>query len=272
MASFQLVSDIHLEAPPAYDLFDIPSKAPYLALLGDIGYVKDDGFFAFVEAQLRKFQVVFLVSGNHEPWHSTWATAKDRLKHFSDTIRKRKASEESRDAQYSLGEFVFMDQTRYDIGPDITVLGCTLHSKITQSQEERVSLSLNDFYRIKNWDMECHRAAHEADLAWLNNQVTDLAQSDPHRKIIVFTHHSSTLDARATDPIHVNSPVTSAFATDLTGEPCWEKPQVRLWAFGHTHYNCDFVDSRTGKRIVANQRGYYFAQSKGYDPELVVRV
>lgn len=44
MASFQLVSDIHLEAPPAYDLFDIPSKAPYLAILGDIGYVKTTAF------------------------------------------------------------------------------------------------------------------------------------------------------------------------------------------------------------------------------------
>ncbi|KAF4239045.1 hypothetical protein CNMCM8980_009529 [Aspergillus fumigatiaffinis] len=238
MASFQLVSDIHLEAPPAYDLFDIPPKAPYLALLGDIGYVKDDGFFVFLEGQLRKFQM-------------------------------RKASEESTNAENKLGEFVFMDQTRYDICPDVTVLGCTLHSRITQSQEERVSLSLNDFYHIENWDVESHRTAHEADLAWLNKQVTNITRSDPHRKIVVFTHHSPTLDARATDPAHVNSPITSAFATDLTGEPCWEKPQVRLWAFGHTHYNCDFVDSRTGKRIVANQRGYYFAQSKGYDPELV---
>ncbi|KAF4213941.1 hypothetical protein CNMCM5878_009861 [Aspergillus fumigatiaffinis] len=272
MASFQLVSDIHLEAPPAYDLFDIPSKAPYLALLGDIGYVKDDGFFVFLEGQLRKFQMVFLVLGNHEPWNSTWATAKDKLKRFSDSIRQRKASEESTNAENKLGEFVFMDQTRYDICPDVTVLGCTLHSRITQSQEERVSLSLNDFYHIENWDVESHRTAHEADLAWLNKQVTNITRSDPHRKIVVFTHHSPTLDARATDPAHVNSPITSAFATDLTGEPCWEKPQVRLWAFGHTHYNCDFVDSRTGKRIVANQRGYYFAQSKGYDPELVVRV
>ncbi|KAF4273725.1 hypothetical protein KXV81_007286 [Aspergillus fumigatus] len=269
MASFQLVSDIHLEAPPAYDLFDIPSKAPYLAILGDIGYVKNDGFFAFLERHLRKFQAIFLVLGNHEPWNSTWATAKDRLRNFSDSIRQRKASEESTKAENKFGEFVFMDQTRYDICPDITVLGCTLHSQIAQSQEERVSLSLNDFYHIENWDVESHRAAHKADLAWLNNQVIDLTQSDPHRKIIIFTHHSPTLDARATDPAHVNSPITSAFATDLTGEPCWEKPQVRLWAFGHTHYNCDFVDNRTGRRIVANQRGYYFAQSEGYDPELV---
>lgn len=50
MASFQILSDLHLEAPKAYDLFDIVPKAPYLALLGDIGNVKDDGLFIFLEA------------------------------------------------------------------------------------------------------------------------------------------------------------------------------------------------------------------------------
>lgn len=44
---------------------------------------------------------------------------------------------------------------------------------------------------------------------------------------------------------------------------------VKVWAFGHTHYNCDFEVERGGEvgrlRIVANQRGYYFAQSEGFD-------
>jgi hypothetical protein len=42
----QILSDLHLESPKAYDLYDIPPKAPLLALLGDIGNVVShkDGF------------------------------------------------------------------------------------------------------------------------------------------------------------------------------------------------------------------------------------
>ncbi|KAK3372637.1 hypothetical protein B0H63DRAFT_527469 [Podospora didyma] len=38
--SFIILSDLHLESPKAYDIFDIEPKAPYLALLGDIGNVE----------------------------------------------------------------------------------------------------------------------------------------------------------------------------------------------------------------------------------------
>jgi hypothetical protein len=41
----QILSDLHLEAPKAYDIFEVVPKAPYLALLGDISNIvlhKDD--------------------------------------------------------------------------------------------------------------------------------------------------------------------------------------------------------------------------------------
>jgi hypothetical protein len=52
---------------------------------------------------------------------------------------------------------------------------------------------------------------------------------------------------------------------------------VRVWAFGHTHYNCDLVlereEANTGPiRLIANQRGYYFAQADGFDVDKVVAV
>ena len=88
----------------------------------------------------------------------------------------------------------------------------------------------------------------------------------------MLTHHSPTLDARAVDPRHRGSAIQAGFATDLRGEPCWESGRVRAWAFGHTHFNCDFVDERTGKRVVANQRGYYFSQSAGFAADKVVEI
>lgn len=264
--ALQILSDLHLETPASYDLFHIPAQAPYLVLLGDIGNVKDDGFFEFIETQLHKFQIVFFLLGNHEPYYSNWSTAWAKIRAFSDMLNTKRQSQSKK-----LGEFVFLNQTRYDLAPDITILGCTLYSQVTQAQEERVSFGLKDFYHILDWAVEDHNAAHRADVAWLNHQVSDIVRSNPQQKIMVFTHHSPVGgDSRATDPVHANSSISSAFATDLTGEVCWETAQVCLWAFGHTHYNCDFVDERTEKRIVANQRGYYFAQAKEFDPAKVI--
>jgi hypothetical protein len=67
---------------------------------------------------------------------------------------------------------------------------------------------------------------------------------------------------RAADERHRKSetaPVASGFATDLGREECWTNPSVALWAFGHTHFSCDFSDGGRGKRVVANQRGYDMA-------------
>ncbi|KAL4799048.1 acyl-CoA dehydrogenase/oxidase [Aspergillus venezuelensis] len=251
MAALQIVSDLHLEKPRAYDLFHIPRKAPYLALLGDIGTVKDDEMFTFLEAQLQTFELVFFLLGNHEPYDSSWSSVRDRVKKFQDDIDRR------REQEPALGKLVFLDQTRYDISEDVTVLGCTLYSRVPAAQNEMVSFRVNDFYYISDWTVEAHCKAHEADLNWINEQVLQIVASKPHQKIIIFTHHSPTVDLEASDPAHINSPISSAFSTDLSQEPCWQKPQVRLWSFGHTHYNCDYTEQRTGKRVMANQRALY---------------
>ncbi|KAB8068551.1 hypothetical protein BDV29DRAFT_162287 [Aspergillus leporis] len=158
MACFQILSDLHLESPKAYGLFDIPPQAPYLALLGDIGNAKDHGLFTFLEAQLHKIRVVLYLLGNHEPHHSSRATAREKIQDFSDTINQKRAHEDRQ-----MRQFVFMDQTRYDITADVTVLGCTLYSRLSKEQEMRVSFGLNDFYHIDDWTVEAHCNAHEAD-------------------------------------------------------------------------------------------------------------
>ena len=265
MAKFQILSDLHLEDPSAYDVFKISPTAPYLALLGDIGVVKDDGFFPFVETQLRQFKIVFFLLGNHEPYYLTWDKARQELQQFSNSVRQRSTAE-------AIGEFVFLNQTRYDLSLDVTVLGCTLFSRIDKIQKERVSFGLNDFYYINDWTVEEHTAAHEADLGWLNEQVSQIAANEPRRRIVVFTHHSPvTQDPRAVDPRHKNSPLSSGFATDLSTQECWTSPLVRLWAFGHTHYNVRFEDG-TGKMVVSNQRGYYFSQARAFDDRLVIAI
>jgi len=273
MAEIQILSDLHLENPSAYDVYEFLPEAPYLALLGDIGLVKDDGFFTFIETQLRKFKIVFLLLGNHEPWYLTWTETKERVKQFSDSIERRRSSPDDSPATGGLGAFVFLDQTRYDISPTVTILGCTLYSEVLEKYRENVSFGVNDFYYIENWTVEDHNVAHEADLKWLNTQVAQIAASEPHRKIVVLTHYSPIAqDVRAVDPRHANSPLSSGFATDLSTQECWMNSRVCLWAYGHTHYNAEFTEEGTGKLVVSNQRGYYFSQAKGFKSGKVVRV
>ncbi|KAK1770116.1 Metallo-dependent phosphatase-like protein [Phialemonium atrogriseum] len=264
----QILSDLHLEAPKAYDIFDIVPKAPYLALLGDIGNIaphKDD-CLAFLTRQLNQFRAVLFVPGNHEAYSSSWPQALEILRAFEQTAR--------RDA--SLGEFVLLDRAVFRLPghKNIVILGCSLFSYIPPESHMAVSVGLNDFYQTRDWDVGAHNEAHGRDVAWLNTQVADLEQSDA--EIMIFSHWSPSKDARAIEPRHAESPITSAFATDLSGQACFKSDKIKVWAFGHTHYNCDFeVERENGAgplRLLANQRGYYFAQAEGYDGEKTVEL
>lgn len=262
----QILSDLHLEAPKAYDMFEIVPKAPYLALLGDVGNIvaHEDDCLGFLRRQLGQFRAVLLVPGNHEAYHSSWPDTLHVLRAFEADVR--------RDA--SLGEFVLLDRGAYRLpGTDVTILGCSLFSSVPPESHMAVSLGLNDFFQTADWDVDAHNAAHRRDVAWLNAQVAGLPDD---ARIMVFTHWSPSRDARAAEPKHAGSPITSGFSTDLSGEACFRSERVKVWAFGHTHYNCDFsVDRGDGAgplRLLANQRGYYFAQAEGYDGEKTVDV
>lgn len=260
----QIVSDLHLENPAAYDVFEIPPTALHLALIGDIGHAKDEGLYEFLRKQLRNFRTVFFLLGNHEPYHSSWDSARSRLYDF------QKAMDEECQSVKGLGRFVFLNRRRFDLSPKVTVLGCTLYSRVDPEQTDYVSFGLNDFYHIKDWTVEDHTDAYTTDLTWLNEQVSTLAATQPDRHIIILTHHSPTMDPCSIDPNHASSKISSGFMTDMSAEDCWINANVKVWAFGHTHFNCDFIDGKTGKRIVSNQRGYYFSQAKGFEVQKVI--
>lgn len=274
-AQFQIVSDLHLETHPSYDGFRLRKTAEYLALLGDIGHVGDDRFLSFLEKQVQRYWAVFFLLGNHEPYHLDFPAAKSRMRAFADRMEaKRRTS--------TIGRFIFLDQTRYDMpGYRLTILGCTLFSHITKEQAASVASRLVDFKDIVDWTIEQHNLAHQSDLEWLNAEVAKIAREQPTRNIAIFTHHSPCSAKEATRPKHRNSEVSSGFVTNLEREECWMNPRVKMWAFGHTHFNCDFedkVDGETGietstetstgtrtKRVVANQKGYYLLPERDFN-------
>jgi len=60
---------------------------------------------------------------------------------------------------------------------DVVILGCSLLSSISAENHMAVSLGLNDFFVINDWDVDSHNEAHKWDIAWLNTQVAELEQS-----------------------------------------------------------------------------------------------
>lgn len=222
----QILSDLHLEAPSAYDNYEIPPKAPILALLGDIGQACDPGWIEFLERQLSIFHTVLLVLGNHEPYHSDWNRAREVVRTFNESYEQRRSA--------SQGTLILLDKTRVDVSDTFTILGCTLHSKVDAKYEEQISFGVNDFYYIEGgWDVSRHCQAHQEELAWLNGQVTSIARESPHRRIAILTHHSPCMTADSVDPKHASSPISSAFSTDLSDQSCWTSQNVKLWAWPH---------------------------------------
>jgi hypothetical protein len=275
---FQILSDLHLEMGAFnshYSLFTIPPRAPHLALLGDIGVPSAQDpltgpFASFLRRHLLAFTTIFYVPGNHEAYHSKWDDVALFFERFQAGLASFRAEQEQ--AGRDVGRFVYLQKGRYDFEEDaVTVLGCTLFSRIPSSDFQRLGMGLNDFHVTTSWTPRQHTRAHEEHLGWLNERVKELEGSG--RKVVVFTHHAPTRDERAVEPRFKGGVLQSGFSTDLSGEACWMEREVKLWAFGHTHYNCDFVDG-SGKRVVANQKGYDFQGrgTAGWDPEKVVEV
>ena len=232
MVLIQIASDLQLETHPSYEDFDIPTTAQYLALLGDVGHVCDEAFLEWLERLLGRYNTVFFLFGNHEPYHMRLPTAKSRIRTFAARLDSLRVKE-------SIGQFVFLDQTRYDfsgVSSDggVTILGCTLFSRESPYQAKDVADRFVDFIDIIDWEVGEHNDSHEADVDCLNNQVESISKEAPERNIIILTHYCPSVDQRTKNRRYQKSTVDSGFMTDLSGQICWKNSSVKLWAFGHT--------------------------------------
>ena len=252
---FQVLSDLHLENPitaPRYDSFRLHVEAGNLFLLGDIGLVVHAELFQFLRTLLEQHGGcrIFYVLGNHELYQTTYENACSLMRNFEQEAKKDFG-----------GRFIFLCRDRYDLNGTITILGCTLWSSIQREQELDISSRSADLSierGIRDWSLERHREEHQRDIAWLNSQISMIESDEPCRQVIIVTHYSPTTHPRANDPRHTRSSVSSNFLTDLSQEKCWLSSIVKLWAFGHTHWCCEFLvnENGDGVRIVSNQRGY----------------
>lgn len=242
--AFQILSDLHLELGLQYSSFEVPPSAPDLILAGDIGRLADyDAYVDFLGRQVRSFEHVFLVLGNHEFYGLSYEEGLARAQNLL--------------AEPTLhGRLILLHRARYDL-PDsnVTLLGCTLWSRIPEAAAPVISAKVKDFQRILDWTVSTHNTVFEEELNWLQNQASSIYLEATPRKIVVVTHHGPCVP-ECSRPEHASNPWSAAFATDLLtadGRQKWTAG-IKVWVYGHTHFTTAF--QKGGVRVVSNQRGY----------------
>lgn len=264
----QIVSDLFLEIDNSYSTHVIKPKAPFLALLGNIGRVGNmcrvgwpspiySEFAQFLFRQLAQFRVVFFVAGSHESHTGTWAETVAFFRVFRAVARQRQRKGED------LGDFVFLDRNHYNLdnidfdlggqGHEVTVLGCTLFSLIPEELAARATAEVPDFHKIEGWSVKKHNEAHARDLKWLDTMVLGLC-AEGRRIVIVLTHFSPTLCEEAVHAQDRAEGMEETVGAELSKSLCVKTNAVACWGFGHTQRNCqaEFM----GRMILSNQRGH----------------
>ncbi|CEL02816.1 hypothetical protein ASPCAL03979 [Aspergillus calidoustus] len=166
-ASFQVLSDLHLEINQQYPSFEIPVCAKHLILAGDIGRLVDyDNYRSFLQRQTDRFELVFLVLGNHEFYEDKLAAGLQKASQLEQEpcLKKR---------------LILLHLGRYDIpGSCVTILGCTLWSDVPDEARDIVRSRIQDFKKIQKWTVDDQNESHRADLAWLLSELESIERKN----------------------------------------------------------------------------------------------
>jgi hypothetical protein len=209
----RILSNMNLEVPKTYDIFEIAPKAPYLALLGDTGNValhKDD-CLAFLTRQLiNQFQAVLFVPGNHEAYHSSSPERLDILRTYEQDVHKNPL----------LGDFVLLDRAAFLPESNIAILGCSLFSFIHGKVTWRLVSGSTTFSKLMT-RMLMRTTWHMSKILLGLTRRSYILNNLKSKSRFFFLHWSPSQDTHTIDSRHTGSSIMSVFSTDLSGEACF---------------------------------------------------
>lgn len=211
---FAYISDIHLERWPkntftycyTYPIFN-SHKTRGLFLAGDIGRPSMPNYARFLEYCAFEFPKVFLIAGNHE--YDRYKVSEYWI--VEETIREIVEKIPNQNV-------VFLQNEKYDLCQDYSILGTTLWS-------ERVNGEL-----------------HKESVTWLKSEIERESQSQNQsqnediqdkrkRSLIVMTHHVPT--KLLIEERYINNYKNHRnFYSNLE---YLIKPPVAHWICGHSH-------------------------------------
>lgn len=203
---FQYFSDVHTEMlksnPKKILKLDIQPLAPYLILAGDIGDPFSQVYYDFLEMLAKKFEKIFLISGNHEYYETNCARhlliyEKEWMDKVDDKIRA---------VCDAIGKVV------YDMeGSDISIFGATFWSDIRSEERMNILYSLMDYQKIPGFDIGKGITKHKRSCGLLEMQIAELID-DRYKRMCMC--------------------INSAYTTDIAVAA---HPNIVAWVAGHTH-------------------------------------
>jgi hypothetical protein len=253
--SFQVLSDLHLDHESQYLTFHVPVAAPFLILAGNIGKLIDyEMYLSFLIRRCNLHEKLFLVLGPLEFHGISWM---DGLQLAHKMERE----------PFTKGRLEILYETRSDVpGTNITLLGCTLWSKIAEFDAAAVLRKMAEFDGkdgIQLWDVATHNSEHKRDLRRLADECKNPGTfpsslsapaapitSKEQRRLVVVTAFAPDL-RDCLDSWQVDAPWASAYGTNLLHGPHFRN--VKIWISGMTGRTGEF--KRGDTTIVSNQRG-----------------
>jgi predicted phosphodiesterase len=244
---FQLASDLHLEqgqfAKNYRNIAVLPDRGcEYLLLAGDIGSVgilyHQDAFRQWLISTCQRYELVFWIGGNNE--------FKGNSVNYGVGVMRRFAADPRMQEK-----LIVLENDSYDMmkhGYNISILGCVLWTRIRADQPSTDK-------QIKDNNKRLHNARFKKSLRRIKQQVEAIRNEDPKRRILVMTHHAPTVRGSSRPELENDTNKTwSAYQTDiLGGEGVPGLQSGDVWAFGHAHWSCSFVQDDV--RVIANQKG-----------------
>lgn len=275
----QIVSDLHLEFRDKDISNILVPSAPILCMVGDIcvcgSTVDFNKFINFLKYYIFKFQHIIHVSGNHEYYTATNATAKEIMHNTIPEIDKklRLLTKEYPNYHYlnnniwsylspkNKHNYVFVGTTLWTHIPNKMIT--TNEKKGTkESIASLIEKQMNDYnyiyvpikdrfdkWHYRNYTVSDMQKKHTVAFRFIKKVIADVKKNkSANTTYILLTHHKPLFD-RKTDKQDEH---TYAYESDLAKEILVE-PFI-LAAHGHTHVHYD--RRVNGVRVVSNPKGY----------------
>lgn len=224
----QFISDIHLEfhKKGITNISQILTpSAPYLAILGDLGYPKHDKYQNFFQLVSKYFEKIFYVTGNHE--------------YYSSGKQIRTFDEINKEIEKTCNQYpnvYFLNNSCHELNDEYILLGTTLWSDT--KNDPYIEYSINDYNHIYIQNKNKNNIMNittEYTTQLFKDNVNWLLKSIPlcrEKKIVILTHHLPSYKLIA--PKYIGSSINSAFASDLD-YIMEQNDNIKYWLCGHTH-------------------------------------
>lgn len=280
-----VASDLHLEFGDIDIVND--NQADVLILSGDICVAADldmrdrrqtemgfarkrsEMFHEFFERCAQNFPHVIYVMGNHEYYHSDFATELDEV--------RRKLAHLTN---------LYILEREIKVIDDVTFIGGTLWTDM--NNEDPLTLyhmrtMMNDFRVIKNSTEPVHFKTQEGEF---KTRVAKFSPEDSvteHRKMkeyiqvvtamlgqnpnkyVVVGHHAPS--RRSTHAMYAHDTIMNGGYSSNLDEFIEQRPEIRLWTHGHTHHPFDYTIGQT--RVICNPRGYHGYEARAEEWKLI---